>query len=117
MILVGVPDGIRTRVPAVKAGWLNVTLTHYRNTGALDGVLGAARNTLLCPRCVPGLLEILDFPSRFGLLKQWQSASFSVNNFIRQGGPFIVTNSVTSANVRLSVGVEIFRIEGQVSVP
>ena len=26
---------------AVKAGWLNVTLTNYRNTDALDGVLGA----------------------------------------------------------------------------
>jgi hypothetical protein len=25
-----------------------------RNTDALDGVLGASRNTLLCPRCVPG---------------------------------------------------------------
>ena len=30
--------------------WLNVTLTNYRNTDALDGVLGTARNTLLCPR-------------------------------------------------------------------
>jgi hypothetical protein len=26
---------------------------------------------ILCPRCVPGLLEILDFPARFWLLKQW----------------------------------------------
>jgi hypothetical protein len=38
----------------VKAGWLNVTLTNNRNTDALDGVLGAVGNTLLCPRCVPG---------------------------------------------------------------
>ena len=44
-----------TRVSAVKAGWLNVTLRNHRNTDALDGVLGAARNTLLCPRCVPVL--------------------------------------------------------------
>ena len=44
----------------MKAGALNVTLINYRNTDALDGVLGAARNTLLCPRCVPGFLEILD---------------------------------------------------------
>ena len=49
----------------MKAGWLNVTLTNYRNTDALDGVLGAARNTLLCPRCVPGLLEIFRFPCPF----------------------------------------------------
>ena len=41
--------------------------THkVQDTDALDGVLGAARNTLLlCPRCVPGLLEILDFPAPF----------------------------------------------------
>ena len=32
------------------AGWLNVTLTTYRNTDALDGVLGAVGNTLLCRR-------------------------------------------------------------------
>ena len=38
----------------MKAGALNVTRANYRNTDALDGVLGAARNTLLCPRCVPG---------------------------------------------------------------
>jgi len=60
-----------THVTAVKAGALNVTLTNHRNTDALDGVLGAAGNTLLCPRCVPGLLEILDFPAPFlALLKQ-----------------------------------------------
>jgi hypothetical protein len=60
-------DGVRFgdgRATAVKAGALNVTLTNYRNTDAPDGVLGAA-NTLLCPRCLPGLLEILDFPARF----------------------------------------------------
>jgi hypothetical protein len=36
-----------------KIGW-HVTLENYRNTDALDGVLGAVGNTLLCPRCVPG---------------------------------------------------------------
>ena len=46
-------------VTAVKAGWLNVTLANYRNTDALDGVLGAARNTLLCPQCVPGPCDSL----------------------------------------------------------
>lgn len=40
--------------PAVKAGWLNGTLTNHRNADALDGVLGTARNKLMCPRCVPG---------------------------------------------------------------
>ena len=33
----------------MKAGWLNVTLTNYRNADALDGVLGAARNTDVSP--------------------------------------------------------------------
>ena len=56
---------MRESVTASMGRWLNVTLTNYRNTDALDGVLGAERNTLLCPRCVPDLLEILDFPARF----------------------------------------------------
>lgn len=47
-----VPDEVLTRVTVVKAGWLNATLTN--NANAVHGVLGAARNTLLCPRCVPG---------------------------------------------------------------
>ena len=42
-----VPHGF-ARVTAVKAGWLNVTLTNHRDADALDGVLGAVRNTLLC---------------------------------------------------------------------
>src|SRR4051794_33118386 len=57
-----------SRVTAVKAGRLNVTLTNYRNTDALDGVLGARRNILLCPRCVPGLLEILDFSAHWTVM-------------------------------------------------
>jgi hypothetical protein len=62
---VGVPGGIRTPVIAVKAGGQTETVRNYRNTGALDGVLRAARNNLLCPRCVPGVLEIFDFRARF----------------------------------------------------
>ena len=49
----------------MKAGALNVTLINYRNTDALDGVLGAARNTLLCPRCVPGLFRDSGLPCPF----------------------------------------------------
>jgi hypothetical protein len=55
--------GFETHVTAVKAGWLNVTLTNYRNTDALDGVLGAVGNTLLCPRCVPGSSACRRFPA------------------------------------------------------
>jgi hypothetical protein len=35
----------------VKAGWLNLTLTNYRNADALDGVLGTARNIFFVTRC------------------------------------------------------------------
>ena len=43
---------------------VNVTLTNYRNADALDGVLGAVGNTLLCPRCVPETFDIFEhFPA------------------------------------------------------
>ena len=33
---------------------------------ALDGVLGAATNTLLCPRCVPAFFDMRDFEEMAG---------------------------------------------------
>jgi len=41
------------QIPSVKAGGQTGTVRNYRNTDALDGVLGAPRNNLMCPRCVP----------------------------------------------------------------
>jgi hypothetical protein len=42
-----------TRVIAVKAGWLNVTLTNHRNTDALDGVLRTSKKHLCVPDVSP----------------------------------------------------------------
>jgi len=51
---------------AFQVGWLTKRNSNKpQDRDALDGVLGGARNTLLCPRCAPGLIEILDFPARF----------------------------------------------------
>lgn len=43
----------------MKAGWLKGSLTNYRNTDALDAVLGTARNTLMCPDVSSALFPIL----------------------------------------------------------
>ena len=51
--------------PRLLSAWASFGVLD-RHDAALDGALGAAAgNTLLCPRCVPGLLEILDFPASF----------------------------------------------------
>jgi hypothetical protein len=81
-----------TCVTAVKAGWLNVTLANHRNTDALDGVLGTARNTLLCPRCVPSLLE----QAGFSRPKPFFNQQLNLSRW-----PQFCDHSVTSADVRL----------------